>query len=199
MYLVLFYVRVYFVVLCIIVLFHVLFVSIVLFYVLFVCKCVLYYFHLVSTQLQLTDRSNTYNYLENFSAYRKIYGKWSEYFSSFCAAYPKPCTHQSIRNKFSVTLCREMSIKALVNVYVKCRSCCLTFTAIGAARGIQVKVYSFKFHEYSFKSFWVLETDRHGAVNRCNCASYQWAKTRGNTHNLVCSGLLIICADIRLC
>jgi len=36
-----------------IVLFYVLFVSIVLFYVLFVCKCVLYYCHRVSTQLQL--------------------------------------------------------------------------------------------------------------------------------------------------
>jgi len=38
---------------CWIVLFWVLFVSIVLFYVLFVCKCVLYYCHRVSTQLQL--------------------------------------------------------------------------------------------------------------------------------------------------
>jgi len=37
------------------VLFYVLFVSIVLFYVLFVCKCVLYYCHQVSTQLQLTN------------------------------------------------------------------------------------------------------------------------------------------------
>jgi len=36
-----------------IVLFYELFVSIVLFYVLFVCKCVLYYCHQVSTQLQL--------------------------------------------------------------------------------------------------------------------------------------------------
>jgi len=36
-----------------IVLFCVLFVSIVLFYVLFVCKCILYYCHWVSTQLQL--------------------------------------------------------------------------------------------------------------------------------------------------
>jgi hypothetical protein len=36
-----------------IVLFCVLFVSIVLFYLLFVCKCVLYYCHRVSTQLQL--------------------------------------------------------------------------------------------------------------------------------------------------
>ena len=35
------------------VLFYVLFVSIVLFYVLFVCKCLLYYCHRVSTQLQL--------------------------------------------------------------------------------------------------------------------------------------------------
>jgi len=36
-----------------IVLFYVLFVSIVLFYVLFVCKCVLYYCHRMTTQLQL--------------------------------------------------------------------------------------------------------------------------------------------------
>jgi len=35
------------------VLFYILFVSIVLFYVLFVCKCVLYYCHRLSTQLQL--------------------------------------------------------------------------------------------------------------------------------------------------
>jgi len=35
------------------VLFYALFVSIVLFYVLFVCKCILYYCHRVSTQLQL--------------------------------------------------------------------------------------------------------------------------------------------------
>ena len=38
-------------------LFYVLFLSIVLFYVLSVCKCVLYYCHRVSTQLQLTNIS----------------------------------------------------------------------------------------------------------------------------------------------
>jgi len=48
-----------YVVLCLIVLFYVLFVSIVLFYVLLVCKCVLYYCHRVTTQLQLTDISYT--------------------------------------------------------------------------------------------------------------------------------------------
>jgi hypothetical protein len=40
-----------------IVLYYVLFVSIVLFYVLFVCKCVVYYYHPVSTQLQSTNIS----------------------------------------------------------------------------------------------------------------------------------------------
>jgi hypothetical protein len=40
-----------------VVLFCVLFVSIVLFCVLFVCRCVLYYCHRVSTQLQLTNIS----------------------------------------------------------------------------------------------------------------------------------------------
>ena len=38
---------------CVDCIFYVLFVSILLFYVLFVCKCVLYYRHRVSTQLQL--------------------------------------------------------------------------------------------------------------------------------------------------
>jgi len=44
------------------VLFYALFVPIVLFCVLFVCKCVLYYCHWVSTQLQLT---NIYLYLSS--------------------------------------------------------------------------------------------------------------------------------------
>ena len=44
------------------VLFYVLFVSIVLFYVLFVCKCVLYYCHRVSTQLQLKNISYPISY-----------------------------------------------------------------------------------------------------------------------------------------
>jgi hypothetical protein len=47
----------FYVLFMLIVLFHVLFVLIVLFYVLFVCKCVMYYCHWVSTQLQLTNIS----------------------------------------------------------------------------------------------------------------------------------------------
>jgi hypothetical protein len=45
------------------VLFYELFVLIVLFYVLFVCKCVLYYFHWVSTQLQLNIYHISYGLL----------------------------------------------------------------------------------------------------------------------------------------
>jgi len=54
---VLYLIVLFYVLFVLIVLFYVLFVSIVLFYVLFVCKCVLYYYHRVSTQLQLTNIS----------------------------------------------------------------------------------------------------------------------------------------------
>jgi len=47
----------FYVLFVLIVLFYVLFVLIVFFYVLFVCKCVPYYCHRVSTQLQLTNIS----------------------------------------------------------------------------------------------------------------------------------------------
>jgi len=61
-----------------IVLFYVLFVLIVLFYVLFVSKCVLYFCHWVSTQLQLTNISYHIisNDLYNVSFTSKGGGEW---------------------------------------------------------------------------------------------------------------------------
>jgi len=53
--------------------------------------------------------TNTYNYLENFSAWGKYVAKetkprkGNEYFSTLCTAYPQPRTHQSMRNELSVT------------------------------------------------------------------------------------------------
>ena len=55
LYLCIIFMCVLFCIFCFIVSFYVLFLSIVLFYVLFVCKCVLYYCHRVSTQLQLKN------------------------------------------------------------------------------------------------------------------------------------------------
>jgi len=50
------------------VLFYVFFVSILVFYFLFVCKCVLYYCHRVSTQLQL----NVYHIISYIQSYHII-------------------------------------------------------------------------------------------------------------------------------
>ena len=63
------------------VLFYVLFVSTVLFYVLFVCKCVLYYCHRVSTQLQLKNISSSLSFTI-------VYLYWLQFILQHCQ-YPK--------------------------------------------------------------------------------------------------------------
>jgi len=53
----------------------------VLFYVLFVCKCLLYYWHRVSTQLQLTNIS--FNIIRDSSCPHKMYFANSKTFVEF--------------------------------------------------------------------------------------------------------------------
>jgi len=54
------------------VLLYVLFVPIVLFYVLFMCKCVLYYCHRVSTQLQLNISYHKISWIDRVKKFRSI-------------------------------------------------------------------------------------------------------------------------------
>ena len=57
--------------------------SIVLFYVLFVCKCVLYYCHRVSTQLQLTNIS--YHFIHHIISYHRICPDTADVFRNISA------------------------------------------------------------------------------------------------------------------
>jgi len=71
------------------------FCFIVLFYVLFVCKCVLYYRHRVSAQLQLTNISS-YNIISYIMSchiilYIYIYASQFAWASMFCTLVPKTC------------------------------------------------------------------------------------------------------------